>query len=149
VLFAVHAVPSRLCGAGHITALVREDLSSKAIEDAGIRRLIGQFSTVRTDAVSLGFFHGLCRRLRKTNSAAFSTFNPYAALSTAREASKKIASLKDRADCAAESAPNAQRTLLCRRLAAIRTHLEAIDAALSLHGRRAAPVSAPPALPAS
>jgi hypothetical protein len=114
-----------------IEALEREDLNNNAIANPAIRALICQLRGSQTAAADYDFFAGLKKHLARKGKHPVSVIDPAQTLSLARDTARKIRSLVERAELAEESAPNAQRTLAAPRVAAIRSRLDALSAALA------------------
>ena len=117
-----------------IAALEQEDLNNNAIQNPAIRTLISQLRCDQSAVVDYEFFTLLKKRRARrgqSGSAGLPAFEPAHTLSLVRDTARKIAAVVDRAEQAEEAAPNAQKTLLTPRIAAIRTRLDELGAALA------------------
>jgi hypothetical protein len=116
-----------------IKALEKEDLNNNAIDNPAVRALITDLCADKTAAADYEFFTALRKHRARTGKSQHTAtvIDPAHTLSLSRDTARKIESLVDRAGRAEESAPNAQRTLVAPRVAAIRKRLDELSSALA------------------
>jgi hypothetical protein len=116
---------------GIIRELEKEDLKGPALHSPAIRKLISRLSCTEAGKVSREFDLVLGKRLKKQAKTTVPKNDPVRVFFAIKDAAEKIAELKDRAVLAAKPAPHATRTILSRRVPAIRKKLDIIAAALA------------------
>ncbi|MDR1617998.1 MAG: hypothetical protein LBS06_02985, partial [Treponema sp.] len=117
---------------GVIGELEREDLKNQAIRSPAIRHLISRLRNTEAKKVSRDFKRILRRHLKKIAKNGAPKKYPPQVFFAIRDSVEQIDILTERATLAEQPAAHATRTLLSRRIPALRRHLELIDATLAM-----------------
>jgi hypothetical protein len=117
---------------GVIGELEREDLKGQAIRSPAIRHLISRLRNTEAKKVNLDFKKPLDRYLKKGAKSGAKKNDPLRVFFAIRESVEKIDIIKERATLAAQPAAHATRTILSRRIPALRKRLELIAATLAM-----------------
>jgi hypothetical protein len=116
---------------GIIRELEKEDLKGAALQKPAIRKLISRLSSAEAGKISREVDRILGKQLIKQGKAGAQKNSPAGVFFAIRTGAAKIADLKERAALASKPAPHATRTILSRRIPAIRKKLDIIDSALA------------------
>jgi hypothetical protein len=116
---------------GVIGELEREDLKNQAIRNPAIRHLISRLCNTEAKKVNRDFKMILGRRLKKGAKNGAKKYPPQVFFAI-RDSVEQIDILQERAKLAEQPAAHATRTLLSRRIPALRKRLELIAATLTM-----------------